>query len=70
MSFKPEVRTVHGTDFYGNSLAFATREEAQAHVKDLERRWLLVVDTRVVESDEPVSHTWANGQLGMIGVPA
>lgn len=63
MSFKPEVQTGEPGKFYGNALRFATREEAEANVKDLMNRWFLVTDTRVVESDEPVNYRWVNGKL-------
>lgn len=64
MSYKPEVRT-SATDpkFYGNALRFATREEALANVLDLERRWMLVIETRVVESTDPVNYAWVDGAL-------
>lgn len=64
MSFKPQVRTA-GNDpkFYGNALAFATYKEALENAQDLERRWMLVVEVRVVESDEPVNYAWVNGAL-------
>jgi len=57
MSFKPEVRT-GSTDpkFYGNNLAFATREEAEYSAYALRDRWMLVVECRVVESDQPVNY--------------
>ena len=56
-SWKPEVRTGR-TDpkFYGNNLAFATREEAAWSANDLMYRWMLVVECRVVESDQPVNY--------------
>lgn len=67
MSFKPEVRTsITDPKFYGNTLAFATYEEAQANVLDLQQRWFLVVETRVVESDQPVNYVWANGMLAPV----
>lgn len=56
MSWKPEVKTGNDKKFYGNSLAFATKEEAEFSAKDLMRRWILVVDWRTVESDEPVNY--------------
>lgn len=55
-SWKPEVQTGRDPKFYGNNLAFATREEAEHSAKDLMRRWLLVNDWRVVESDQPVNY--------------
>lgn len=63
MSFKPEVQT--GTDpaWYGNSLAFATYEEAYANARDLAYRWMLVVAYRAVQSSKPVTHTYINGEL-------
>lgn len=63
MSFAPEVRTGRDPKFYGNALRFATREEAEQNVRDLESRWMLVVETRVVESTDPVNYRWINGQL-------
>ena len=53
MSFKPEVFVDNG--WYGNALAFATKEEAEMSAKDLYGRWLLCKDWRAVESDEPVN---------------
>lgn len=56
MSYKPEVRVGTDTKWYDNSLAFATREEAEYSARDLMNRWLLVVDWRVVESEQPVNY--------------
>ena len=56
MSFKPEVRTGTDPKFYGNNLAFATKEEAEWSAKDLMNRWLLVNEWRVVESDQAVNY--------------
>ena len=63
MSFKPEVVADSSGKFYGNNLAFATREEAEANAKALMQRWMMVTDCRAVESDEPVNYKWVNGQL-------
>ena len=56
MSYKPEVRTGNDPKWYGNSLAFATREEAEYSARDLMGRWMLVVECRAVESDEEVNY--------------
>lgn len=56
MSYKPEVQTGRDPAFYGNNLAFATREEAEHSAKDLMRRWFAVNEWRVVESDQPVNY--------------
>jgi hypothetical protein len=63
MSFKPEVVADSTGKFYGNALRFATREEAEANVRDLEMRWFAVRDTRVVESDDPVNYRYVDGKL-------
>lgn len=55
-SWKPEVRTGTDPKFYGNSLAFATKEEAEYSARDLMNRWMLVVECRAVESDQPVNY--------------
>lgn len=63
MSFAPEVSTDSTGKFAGNALRFATVEEAQEWVTDLSYRWILVRDTRVVESTDPVSHRMVDGRL-------
>jgi hypothetical protein len=63
MSFKPEVIADSSGKFYGNALRFATREEAEANVRDLMMRWFAVTDTRVVESDDPVNYRYVDGTL-------
>jgi len=55
MSWKPEVIADSSGQFVGNALRFATREEAEAWVRDLSMRWTLVRETRVVECDDPVT---------------
>lgn len=56
MSYKPEVKTDNDGKWYDNNLAFATYEEALFSAKDLTNRWLLVIDYRVVESEQPVNY--------------
>jgi hypothetical protein len=63
MSFKPEVIADSSGKWYGNGLRFATREEAEAQVSGLAWRWTSVRDTRVVESDDPVTHRWIDCRL-------
>lgn len=62
-SYAPQVRTYGDPDFTGNALRFPTREEAQSEVSDLARRWTAVVDTRVVESNDPPNYRWVDGRL-------
>jgi hypothetical protein len=57
ISFSPEVQT--GSDNWaGNALRFATEVEAQGNVDHLAGRWLSVTETRVVKTDDPVTHVW------------
>jgi len=63
MSWKPEVLVVGEANWAGNALRFATKEEAEANVKDLFHRWTLVREYRAVESDDPVNYRWENGRL-------
>lgn len=63
MSFKPEVQTDSSGKWYGNALAFATRKEAEDNAVDLMMRWMLVRDTRAVESAEPVNYAYVDHQL-------
>ena len=57
-SFAPEVIADDSGKWAGNALRFATQEEAHDYVVNLSRRWLLVRDMRVVESDDPVNYRW------------
>ena len=66
MSFKPEVIAGTSGKWCGNALRFATREEAEANVRDLMMRWFAVQETRVVESDDPVNYRYVNGRLESI----
>jgi hypothetical protein len=63
MSFKPEVIADTSGKWCGNALRFSTREEAEANVRDLMMRWLVVRETRIVESDDPVNYRYIDGRL-------
>lgn len=63
MSWKPEVIADSSGKWVGNALRFATREEAEANVMDLSMRWMMVRETRVVESDDPVNYSYVTGRL-------
>jgi hypothetical protein len=63
MSFKPEVIADASGKRCGNALCFATREEAEANVRDLMMRLFAVRETRVVESDDPVNYRYVDGRL-------
>lgn len=65
MSWKPEVIADSSGKWTGNALCFATKAEAKRYVADLAMRWTLVIDTRVVESDEPVNCSIVNDRLEM-----
>lgn len=58
MSFAPEVIADSTGKWNGNGLRFATKEEAEANVRDLFSRWTLVTSMRVVESSDPVNYRW------------
>jgi hypothetical protein len=56
-SFSPEVQT--GSDRWaGNALRFSTDAEARGNVDHLASRWFGVTATRVIETDDPVTHVW------------
>lgn len=67
-SWKPEVKTAGDDKWYGNSLAFATRKEAEWSAKELFERWTLATDHRAVESDEPVNAEIVDGVFRMLEV--
>lgn len=63
-SWKPEVQADSTDTWAGNSLRFATKEEAEKYVADLMFRWTAVRATRVVESEDPVNRKWTEFGLG------
>ena len=65
-SFAPEVIADNSGKWTGNALRFATEAEAQAWVRDLSMRWMLVRDTRVVPSDEPVNYQIVDGVMSEV----
>jgi hypothetical protein len=66
MSFAPQVIADSTGTFVGNALRFATHAEAQANVKALEQRWMMVTATRVIESTDPVNWSFINGKLEQV----
>src|ERR1700682_904717 len=63
MSFKPEVIADSSGKWCGNALRFATREEAEANVRDLMMRWFALRETRVVESDDAANYRYVESRL-------
>lgn len=61
-SWAPEVIADNSGKWVGNAMRFATREECEANVRALANRWFAVIETRVVESDDPVNYRWVDGQ--------
>lgn len=66
-SFAAEVIADSSGKYYSNSLRFASKQEATNYVIDLMYRWTAVRDTRVVETNDPVSHTYTDRQLFAAG---
>jgi len=66
LSWAPEVIADGSGKWCGNALRFATKEEATQNVLNLSWRWLLVRDTRVVESLDPVNYRWT--ETGLVAV--
>lgn len=65
-SWAPEVIADGSGKWCGNALRFATRGEAEDNVRDLSMRWMLVRDTRVVPSTDPVNYRY--GKEGLVAV--
>ena len=66
-SWAPEVQVDSSGKWYGNALRFATQEEAEQNVAALADRWYSVINTRAVQSLDPVAHTYSREHgLGFI----
>jgi hypothetical protein len=61
MSYQVEVQADSTGTWAGNSLRFASQDEADDYGRDLAFRWTAVRHWRSVESDEPVTHVRAGG---------
>jgi hypothetical protein len=61
-SYKPEIKAIGENEFCCNSLCFATYNEALESAEDLQSRWIMVKEIRVVESDQPVNYKRENGK--------
>jgi hypothetical protein len=62
ISYKPEVVADSSGKWVSNATRFASETEAQIYVLDLAMRWTSVRDTRVVESDDPVTYEIVDGR--------
>ena len=58
MSWKIEVVVDDSGEWEGDPLRFETQREALAYARDLEFRWSVVRDKRIVKSQDPVNHSW------------
>ena len=69
MSFNPQVIGIGENKFVGNSLYFATAEEALAYAADLQSRWMGCKggpdNRRAAPDDHPVNSSYAHGRLVM-----
>jgi hypothetical protein len=63
MSWKAEVIADSSGKWLGDSLRFATQQEAWSYLQDLTYRWTAVRYERVVESNDPVNHRWTEHGL-------
>jgi hypothetical protein len=66
VSFKAEVIADRTGEWCANALRFATREEADAYVRDLSCRWTAVQSTRVIESSDNVNAAFTGGRIQMV----
>ena len=57
-SWAPQIVADSSGTFVGNSLRFATKEEAEASAADLQSRWILVNRARAMPSDDPINYRW------------
>jgi hypothetical protein len=62
-SWKAEVIADSSGKWSGNQMRFETKAETEAYARNLMARWTLVLEWRVVESDDPPSYRWVDGSL-------
>ena len=62
MSYKPEIKAFGENEFCGNSLRFATYQEAYSSAESLSYRWTMVKEFRAIESNDPVNYKHIDGK--------
>jgi hypothetical protein len=67
VSYAVEVIADLSGTWAGNGLRFATEQEAAEYASNLASRWMMVTDTRVVGSGDPVNYRYEDGQLAALG---
>ena len=65
-SFAAEFVADSSGKFAGNQLRFATHAEAKMYAADLESRWMLVTDKRIVQSPDEPNYQIVDGVMGRI----
>jgi len=68
-SWKSDIIADASGEWTSNALRFATEAEARGYVEDLYNRWSAVRETRVVESDDPVTSSWSTDRPTRPPVP-
>jgi len=63
MSYKVEMKADETGNWIPNGMTFASHDEAYEYGMDLWARWGAVTDMRVVESENKVNYSYANGRL-------
>jgi hypothetical protein len=63
MSFGYEVLTGRDPKWYGNSVRFATREEANSAGLNKLMAWTACEDFRVIESSDPANYAIRDGMI-------
>jgi len=61
-NWRPMVE-VDGRDWVGNSLVFATKEEAEGNARSLKSRWISVTNTRADPTEKPVNYRWIDNEM-------
>ena len=61
-NWRPMVE-VDGRDWVGNTLVFATKEEAEGNARSLKSRWISVTNTRADPTEKPVNHRWIDNAM-------
>lgn len=58
VSYAPQVIADSSGQFCGNACRYATPDEADNAARELSSRWMLVRETRVVATSDPVNYRW------------
>ena len=63
MSWRVGIKTAGDIDWVSNQLRFKSIDEAKRYSVDLDWRWTVKKEMKILQSDDPVNAAWRDGRV-------